>query len=69
MIEYKKQKIKQWNSKMMGFYSKDKVKQEIEQQEKDEQLREKIARQTFVWDDAAKQQVASTDIWQKWKGI
>ena len=64
MIEYKKQKIKQWNSKMMGFYNKDKVKQEIEQQEKDDRLREKIARQTFVYDDAAKQQVASSDTWQ-----
>ena len=54
MIEYKKEKIKQWNSKMMGFYNKDKVKQEIEQQEKDDRLREKIARQILVWDDASK---------------
>ena len=69
MIEYKKQKIKQWNSKMMGFYNKDKVKQEIEQQEKDDRLREKIARQTFVYDDAAKQQVVSSDTWQNWEEI
>jgi len=47
MIDYKNAKIKEWNSKMMGFFSKTKVQDQLAQDEQASELRNKIARQNF----------------------
>jgi len=47
MLEYKNAKVKEWNSKMFGFFNKAQVNQEMLRQEEEAALRKKIARQTF----------------------
>ena len=47
MIEYKNKKIKEWNSKMMGFFNKAETRAQMDQNDKEDELRKKIARQTF----------------------
>lgn len=47
MIDYKNAKIKEWNSKMFGFFDKANVQEQIKQDEREATLRQKIARQTF----------------------
>jgi hypothetical protein len=47
-VDYKTAKEKQWNSKMMGFFDKAQVREQLAQQERDAELRQKIARQTFT---------------------
>lgn len=39
MIEYKNAKIKEWNSKMMGFFDKAKVREQMAQDDQADQLR------------------------------
>ncbi len=47
MLEYKNAKVKEWNSKMFGFFNKAQVNQEMLRQDEEAALRKKIARQTF----------------------
>ena len=48
MVEVKNAKIKEWNSKMMGFYNKASVNKQMQELDRADELRKKIERQTFV---------------------
>lgn len=44
MISYKNAKVKEWNSKMFGFFDKAQIQKHMEQQQNETILRQKIAR-------------------------
>ena len=45
MLDYKNAKVKEWNSKMTGFFNKDhKAAEQMAQEEQEAELRKKIAR-------------------------